>query len=420
MVEKDTRKINLVLLFIMAMAGNLPLLAQNTSATLGPVFLSLGHDSNFFTGEETLKDSVLLIEPTTLEIARASARSELIFAYRPEFELFNSHPELNAWNHEGQLRFDYRISRRSSFRAGAAAAVTQDPARRSAGSLFIMPRGDYKAAGAYAAFSRHLNRRTTLDARVDNSITRVSLPEALMSGLLDQMSNGATVTLSRALAPRHNISAGYSFVKPALLHRDSEGTEETEALFQPAHNLILSYGYSAAHGLSTHVSTGVMHNIRPAYLLSGQVEKRSRAWRTGLTYSRHLSLLGGLGPGTPDLASTEPLRGLLGNTLVQSVTLSLGATVASKLAVEITARGSKTSSESLEQDFHSVWGKAHLDYRLTDRIVAFLNFEVYGQEVNALLGPSLSRTRSSGGVRVALGRGDRTVFRSDELNTALH
>lgn len=415
------RALQIQFLLVLGAATVMPTLAQkNGFQFTSPATLSVGRDSKFLTGKQELEDTVLLLTAPTLALLKTTPRAELVLSYEPEFEMFAEHRELQAWNHAAELRFDYRMSRRSSLRAGGSLTVTQDPARRLAGSLFILPRSNYRATTAYLHFGHRVNRRTSIDLRLDNTTTKIVLPEIVTPGLFDQMGTGATLTLSQILAERHTLNTSYSLLKPTLLSRVPDSSMQPDSLLRPVHNISLAYGYSTPEGLSTQLSAGVTRSSRTSYVLSGQLEKRTPTVHLTLGYSRHVSFFGTFSSPSqhPDLVVSA--QGFLPSSLFQAADLRLRGNVSSRLDLELRARASRTSSEAVERNIEALWGSLHFGYRLTDRLLAFLQAELYGQRFNELLGAPLSRQRYFGGIRVLLGEtvhGERARPQSEAVRT---
>src|SRR5437867_26438 len=185
--------------FLVTMVVALPAAGQEPRGVYltSPLSLSAGREQKMLTGSGPIDDTVFLLEPPTLSLLRRNPRTAVTLGYRPEFELFASHRNLDAWNHAAGLRLTHAWTRRLSFQLGDSFQATHDPSRWQGGGFFLLPRSNYKENSAYAGMDYALSRQTSLSLRVDHAYTTARLDEAPRLKLLENRSYAGSASLSR-------------------------------------------------------------------------------------------------------------------------------------------------------------------------------------------------------------------------------
>ncbi len=395
-----------IILLLLLLLVTIPAQAQQSVGfyLTSPLSVSAGRDSKFLSGLAERDDTVFLVLPPTFSFIKLLPRGEFSLSYQPEFELFAENRDLNAWNHLGGVHLTYHITRRLTLITGDVFLATEDPSRRLADSFFLLPRTTYRENALFFNLDYELTPLTTLTFRFDNTITNISLPGGARTGLFDQVGNSFTAGVARRLTPRQRLRATYSFLKFTPLDADDELLRTVASLTRPTHNVAVSYTFDYNPGLSFRVASGIIRAGDISYLISAEVEKRISLLRFTASYDRYLSFFRGPRPRLAVPGDSQLASGLLPNTLFQALRVTLRGQLTSRVGIEFRALGSRNSSELTERDIESLLGRLRLDYRLSDRLVAFANFEFYGQNVNELVGIPMARKRFFGGIEIVLSR----------------
>lgn len=393
-------------LLILALLVAIPAQAQQSAGfyLTSPLGVSAGRDSKFLSGFEERDDTVFMILPPTFSFIKLVPRGEFSLSYQPEFELFAENRDLNAWNHLGGVHFTYRIAPRLKLMAGDVFLATEDPTRWLADSFFLLPRTTYRENALFFNLDYELTPLTTLTFRFDNTITTTSLPGGGRVGLFDQVGNSFTAGVARRLTPRQRLRATYSFLKFTPLDKEDELLRTIASLTGPTHNVSLAYTFDYNPGLSFRIASGIVRAGAISYLIATEVEKRIGLLRLTASYNRYLSFFRGPRPRLALPGEGQFASGLLPNTLFQALRVTLRGQLTSRIGIEFRALGSRNSSELTERDIESLLGRLRLDYRLSDRLVAFANFEFYGQNLNELVTIPMARKRFFGGIEIVISR----------------
>jgi len=394
---------------LLSLLGTLPLRAQEIKQSglylTTPLGLSYGKERNLPVGSRLIDDSVFLFQPPKFSLIGKSPRTDFLLDYDPEFEIFDRQRELNAWNHAASLRYSHKMARRLTLEMGDSFLASEDASRQQREGFFLLPRGRFQQNAGYLGVNYRLNPRTALSLRADSAVTKVRLPENPRSDSMDQLSTAATLSLTRELSRNHRLSGTYSLVKFKTLGSDGESAAHPPGSSGPLHSVNLVYDYTLTPHFSFELSGGAIRGTLNSYSASTRTEWRSRALRIATGYQRQISVFGGIRPGAGGL---DPLpgfaTGLLANSLADALTLSFRGNIGKWVGIEGSGEGSRTRSGALRRDIKSIAGRLRLDVRLTGRLIAFSDVGVYRQNLNALIGAPLERTRYSGGLEIVLSK----------------
>jgi hypothetical protein len=410
--------------FLVTMAVALPAAGQEPRGIYltSPLSLSAGREQKMLTGSGPIDDTVFLLEAPTLSLLRRNPRTAVTLGYRPEFELFASHRNLDAWNHAAGLRLTHAWTRRLSFQLGESFQATHDPSRWQGGGFFLLPRSNYKENSAYAGMDYALSRQTSLALRVDHAYTTARLDEAPRLKLLENRSYAGSASLSRRFARRHRITGSYSFVKFSLSAPErlqapadttsqppADTTSQLPAAATPvnhAHTASLSYGIELARDFTLELTGGALRSSGTTWSASARLEKKFRPVRIRADYGRQVSILSGFSsPGAGDVAGLGFARGLTPSAVVQSGSLQITARFGRRLGADL--RGSYARNESsqlVERATHTFVGRARVDCRLTERMYLFASGDAYRQNTSFPVAEPLKRNRIFGGIEFVLSR----------------
>jgi len=393
-------------LLLMLLFGPLPLEAQETSRggfhLTAPLSLSYGRERNLRVGNRLIDDSVSVLAPPAVSLTGKSLRNDFSLDYKPDFELFLRNHDLNAWNHDASLRYSYKLTRRATLELGDYFLETQDASRKLENSFFLLPRGRFQENSAYFGLGYKFSPHTTLDLRLDNTMTKVRLPEMPQADLLDQMSSSGSLSLSRDVSRRQRLTARYSFSKFRALAQQEDSSAAPSS--RPHHSGSLVYTYTFDPNFFLELSGGAIHGRTTSYSASARLERRMRGFRVAAGYQRQLSVFGGIRLGGGLDAAPGFATGLLPSSLSEAVTLTFRGNLGNRLGIEGGGMGARTRSGDSTPELKSLAGHLRLDFKLTERLIAFSTVGVYRQNVSVLLNAPLERTRYFGGVEILLSK----------------
>jgi len=382
-----------------------PLEGQQTLAPRGdgfrfdsPLSLSAGRDEGFPANGGKLSDTVSILEIPGLALVKNSRRFNFGLDYQPEFEWFQEHRNLDAWNHTAMLHLESRITRQLSLTLGDSYISTQDPTRRLPDNLFLLPRGRYQQNSAYAGLGYRLDRQTSIGFRFDNSTIQATQPFRF-----DQVGNDWTMTVDRLVGRRHKFSPSYSYLRFHPLHRREQFSESSFFTAGEVHRAGVDYVFTVNPGLMVQLSGGAIRSHQTGYTAGVQVEKRfGEMWATA-SYQRYLAFLGGLGPTGSALPGTVRFaNGLLPGFLYQVVSVGFRGQLTQRVGMNVKGLATRNSGAGPGRAAETMLGRARLDYKLTDRVIPFVSFDVYHQNVNSFLNFPLARKRYFGGLDILL------------------
>ncbi len=393
-------------LLLLLLFGPLPLEAQETSRggfhLTAPLSLSYGRERKLRAGSRLIDDSVSVLAPPAISLTGKSLRNDFSLEYKPDFELFLRNRDLNAWNHDASLRYSYKLTRRATLELGDYFLETQDASRKLENSFFLLPRGRFQENSAYFGLGYRFSPHTTLDFRLDNTVTKVRLPEMPHADLLDQMSSSGSVSLSRDVSRRQRLTARYSFSKFRALAKQEDPLVAPSS--RPHHSGSLVYTYTFDPNFFLELSGGAIHGRTTSYSASARLERRMRGFRVAAGYQRQLSVFGGIRLGGGLDAAPGFATGLLPSSLSEAVTLTFRGNIGNRVGIEGAGMGARTRSGDSSPELKSLAGHLRLDYKLTERLIAFSTVGIYRQNVSVLLNTPLERTRYFGGVEILLSK----------------
>ncbi len=361
-----------------------------------PLRLSAGHDENFIFRGRELDDTVYLLTAPTFSLVKEGQRTGFFFGYQPEFEFFVRHPDLNAVSHEATLQFGHRVTPRLTIEFGDTFGYMQDPTRRFAEGFLRLPRTPFQLNVLHGGFSYDLSRRNRLDFRLENTISKVPVP-----GVFDQIGTVGTISLTRALTPKHEIAVSYAHLRNRFLEKPHE-TATLADLAKEADSVGGSYTYKIP-SLIIRLAGGAIRAGQIGYTAAGSVEKRlGRVWAES-SYQRYLSLLGGLSAADTFFGGPES-RGLLPTALIETFAFRLHGKLTDRFGMDLRGLRSQTDTGMEIDEIRSLMGRCRLDFQLTERLVLFGNVDYFGQNLNEFLRIPMSRKRYFGGLEVNLMR----------------
>lgn len=362
-----------------------------------PLNLSSGYDDNFPTDTRILDDNVTTLTAPTFAWLKSTRRSTFSIDYRPEFELFTHHSDLDAWNHLSNMRFTHQISGRLSLEGGDYFLSTMDPARALSNSLLLLPRGRFLQNSFYTGLRYRLDHRTDVSVRLDNGFTNATLPGAL-DGRLDQVSTAGSVTLHRILSRRQKLTANYSFLHVHPFDRKLAGSPTNVNLFS------LGYTYEINPKLVIQLFGGGVQGPEPAFIGAVSVAKKIRNIWLLAGYQRYLSFFGGLTPAVAPPVGINTPDGLTPNSIYQVISFRAWGHLTRRLSIDANGQRALNGVDQRNRNIKSAIGQVRLSYGLTDRLAFFTQAEFYGQNVNEFSPFPESRRRYTAGIEVVISR----------------
>lgn len=370
-----------------------------------PLSLSAGYDDNFNTASRQLDDTVVLLDSPTFAWMKSTHQTLFLLNYRPEFEIFSRHSELNAWNNVADLHITHQINGRVSVEAGDSFLSTMDPSRELQNSLLLLPRGRFNQNSFYTSLGYRLNARTKLTFRFDDAFTTASLPGPL-AGRLDQVSNAGTVTLERTLSRNQKLSGSYSFLHGNPLNEAVSGSPTN------VNQAGIAYSYENP-SLVVQLGGGVVAGSQSAFTGVAAVQKRlGRVWLAA-GYQRYISFFENFAPvGLPAAPAGPFAQGVNPSSVYQVGSLRAWGQLTKRIGLEAVVQRALNGGNAQENSVKSVIAHLRLDYKITDRLTWFTRLEFYGQNVNEFSPLSVSRSRYFAGLEFTLSRPPETGSRA--------
>jgi hypothetical protein len=349
------------------------------------------------TGPVTASDQVLTLTMPTLVYEKGSRRYELVGGYMPEFEVFRHNTDLNAWNHAAMADFTYFPTRTTRFVIADEYRGAQDAARTLRNPFLLLPRGAFRQNNLIAGFQVEASPRTLFSVDYDSAITTYGQTDPLQTRILDTISHGFTFSARRLLTRKQRFSASYSVFKLLPINHQKANDEavDTKREFErpiTAFKGQYRYNFSASSVLELSGGVAYMDNST-SYLARVGGYRRFGAFWIGGGYGRELAIL------------ARPLglpTGLTNTTYYDLASFRLIGQPSRNVAVQMEIAGAVTASKQFPNGGRSFLSRTRLDYRLTDRTVAFTTLETYHQPFNEFVRAPLSRNRFSVGLEFSL------------------
>lgn len=362
-----------------------------------PLSLSSGYDQGFLSGSRALDGNVSILTSPTVSWIANTHRTTFSVDYKAEFDMFARDQSLDAWDHTANLRFRRQITSRLSVDAADSFVSTMDATQSLTNSLLLLPRGRYQENAFFARLAYRLDHRTVVSFRVDNDVTTMALPPAL-AGRLDNVGVAGTLTVDHTLTRHHALSASYSYL---YLHPLAGGPQ---AVGTGVNNLTLGYVYSVNPSLTVRLSGGVTRAAQSSFTGAAAVDKKVGGVWLSAGYQRYLAFFGGLAPmGAP--AGPLPFApGVTPNSVYQVAAFRAWGKLTNRLGLTGGLQRALNGVTPDNRGIKSVIAQVRVDYKINERVTAFVLSEFYGQNVSEFSTFPMSRRRYFGGLEFALSR----------------
>lgn len=369
-----------------------------------PLLLGAGYEDHLFTGNGQLNDTSTILTGPTFEWVRSTHHAKFYVNYLPEFEMFATHSNLDAWNQQASARLEYRLDSRNSLEFGDSFLDTKDSSRQLENSLIILPYGQFLQNTFYGEYKYRWSAFTKLTFRLDNAVTTANLPGSLHNRL-NEVGTAGSMTVDRSLTSRQNLSVSYSFLHVMPLSTQFGGSSTNVNL------VMLGYTYQLNPTLLLRLSGGGIEGSESAINGAAILEKQlGDVWIAG-GYQRYLGFFDGLpisGGFTQAATAASFANGLAPVSVYQVVSLRATGQVTRRL--KVTVVGEKSLSGTNHDGFpdRSLIGKLRLSYKLNNRLSLFAEAEHYGQNQNLLFDFPLNRNRFFAGFEITISRPPET------------
>jgi len=373
-----------------------------------PFYLESGRDLGIPNGNNKVNATSMVLTAPTFTLLKTSPRGDLSLGYRPEFIFFNAHNELNAWNHQAGMRWDYRLSPRMTFEMSDGFFSTNDNSRRF-DSTFLLPRGRYNENLLNMALAYQLGPNTAVRLRYDNSWVKFGSQQLAAPVNFNVLTNTVGVGIGQKLGEKSRVSVSYAYLRGHSLGPQTAGGLPLPST-APSHFVGASCDYQLRPTLLLEVSAGAVRSAATSYTVGGLVEKHFSHLVLSSGYSRYLSLLGAAQPAATASSQFGPFgpfgrfgsaRDLPGNSITETAQFHAIGAVTRKLSIDFAVLASRTAgtSSSAVQALQTLVSGARLDYKLTDHFGVFADTQFFAQTATASLPIGVSRRRWFGGVR---------------------
>ena len=393
-----------------------------------PFSISSGRETQLLVGNTKLNDSSIVLSLPTMSFAQPSLRRDFALTYTPEVELFQEHPELNSWNQSASFRMGYRLSPRLTFATGDSFLDTKDYNRTLGDSAFVLPIGRFDENVFNSSLSYNLTPGVSLSVGFSNLASGTSLGAVSGSGLLWTMSNTTSVGVSKSLNELNRLSATYSLLSFKTLNSENQTTQNLGGVvaYPKTQNFGLTYDYGRARGLSFEISGGAIRTTRFSYAFSSSLQERLNSLDLALSFSRSVTVLRAALPGAnPDavlistgVAEATLAGGILANSLSEVATFRMRKMLSRLFGFELRALAGKFTYLPGTPDIKSSAGRLRVYFRVSTRLSLFGGEEFFNQNFSDLIGASVARRRSFGGLIVSLDRRPQPMAKTDQDGTS--
>lgn len=360
-----------------------------------PLNFQAGFDSGLPVGNRRVSDTTFLLTMPTMTLMKVTPRGDFSVFYLPEFELFATATELNSWNHNAGIRWDYSMTPRFSFSMSDTFISTSDNGRRF-DSSFLLPRGGYRENGLYTSLNYDLTSRTRMKLRYENTFVDFESQDLEPALFFSRMGNTVGLTVDHHFTPERKLSVSYSYLR-AKSFDDFDSAGLPIAPITPTHYAGATYSFNPAHSVLIELTGGYVHNLQNSYVVGALVEKRySRVVIAG-GFSRYLTFLGS--PASSGIIASAGIatgRALPPNSISNTVSARIRGNLTERWAVESTFLASETGGGT--QTLRSAMGGVRVNYKISDHLMIFGSVDVYRQSANPLMPVSIARHRSFGGI----------------------
>jgi len=180
-----------------------------------PITISGGVENVPGVDGKLVPESSLLIQPLYPLFTKDTPRTTMRFSYAPEFQwVRNGDSNLASWNHLADFGYGHLAGHRTRFTIGHSFVKTSDPLRLFQDSLFVLSRNNFRQNATVVAARHDFTRRTSMGARFDNTITRISSSEDRIQGTyLNGYGVSGAVSLTRHLTQHHALTGSYALLK---------------------------------------------------------------------------------------------------------------------------------------------------------------------------------------------------------------
>jgi hypothetical protein len=388
-----------------------------------PLSVGGSHESKFIVDNRELSDEVVLVAPPTVSFLRLSPRGELSISYQPEFQAFTTHHELNAVDHVGELAFSRATSPNVTFSFGDTFISTADPSRRVVDSVILLPRDRFTQNSGYVELTRRFGMNTTLSFHVDGTLTRVRVPQASRTGLVDRLGSAANVNFSHHLGRRHILSWTYMFLDSRPLGDAAQPhVDAASGIVIPApepdqaHSGAATYLYQG-DDTSLRLAGGVIAGRVFTYTGGAQLERYiGRRSVVTITAQRNLSYFGAVAPGDAAVLVLEPsMEGQAASVAVPGVgsgvaPMGIYESLVGRFKLDLTRSLTATASGVVQRSVSDLTGltvrsdfaRLRLDWQLARALAVYGSGEMYRQSFNEFVGVPMNWQRYGVGFEITV------------------
>ena len=379
-----------------------------------PLDFQMGYDSGAPYGTQKISSPVGILTLPTFSLQHTSPRNDFELFYQPQFEMFTEAPGLDSWNHFAGLRWQADISPRWSFTASDTFFANHDDGELFE-TTFMLPRGPYRENGLYTSLNFDLTPRTRIKFRYENAFADFrsqNLPQPLF---FSRMGNTFGVTVDHHLTARSLLSVSYSY----LLSQSFDQYDYLGNVILPTpatHILNATYTYNLTDSLLVELNGGYIRNPQNSYILGAIVEKHFQKFTVAGGFNRYLTFLGtetATSIGTPlEIVAT---RALAPNSITNTASFRASGPLGQHWLVDAEVLASETTGD-IQSRLRSAMGGLKVTRKLSDHVAAFVSFDLYRQNMNAILPIPISRGRYFGGIEYTFSPTPDEINRRKEAN----
>jgi hypothetical protein len=348
-------------------------------------------------GPQQTSDQVLTLTMPTLAFQKGARKYEVIGRYMPEFEMFRTNHDQNAWNHSAGAEFIYLPTRTLRFSIIDQYLGSQDPSRALRNPFLLLPRSSFRQNAITTSFEVEASPLTVFRVDYTNMISTYGRTDPFQVRILDTVAHGTSFTATRLINRKNRISGTYSFFKLNPINRErvnDDAVDTTREFEHPIQSVSLKYRYSFSASTVLALSGGVSAMDNGSnYIVGIAGYRRVGDFFLGGGFSRNFSI------------STSPAgvaSGLGAATFYDLLSFRISGRLTRKIAVQSEFGGTFNATKRVVNVGKSFGTRGRVDYRLTDRTVTFASFDAYHQSKNDYVRAPLARNRFTVGLEFSL------------------
>jgi hypothetical protein len=208
--------------------------------------------------------------------------------------------------------------------------------------------------------------------------------------------------LDHEFSTHHSIEGNYAYL---YVHPLDAGQPNFDS---HVHNANVGYTYTPNPGLAFRFFGGVTHSEQNSFTGAAAVDKKFGDLWLSAGYQRYLAFFGGLAPVGSPLGPVPFGQGIAPDSIYQVVSLRAWGRINRRIGLGGTVQRALNGVTRENRGIKSLMAQVKVDYRINDRVSAFVRTEFYGQNLSEFTNFPMSRRRYFAGLEFFLSRAPET------------